>query len=76
MSNQEDPNKLWGGRFTAATGVFVETFTASVEFDQGGAARVALKRSNGARLAVGEYRPNLDRLANMPIRLAEYCIGY
>ena len=27
-------NKLWGGRFTAATDEFVEAFTASVSFDQ------------------------------------------
>jgi len=27
-------NKPWGGRFTEATDAFVETFTASVEFDQ------------------------------------------
>ena len=31
MSND---NKLWGGRFTTATDQFVETFTASVQFDQ------------------------------------------
>lgn len=34
MSSQEDPGKLWGGRFTEATDAFVETFTASIEFDQ------------------------------------------
>ncbi|MGD8418751.1 MAG: lyase family protein, partial [Pseudomonadales bacterium] len=27
-------NKPWGGRFTEATDAFVETFTASVEFDK------------------------------------------
>ena len=27
-------SKLWGGRFSEATDAFVETFTASVEFDQ------------------------------------------
>ncbi len=27
-------NKLWSGRFTVPTNAFVETFTASVEFDQ------------------------------------------
>ncbi|MDT8404445.1 argininosuccinate lyase [Sulfuriflexus sp.] len=32
MSEQD--KKLWGGRFTAATNEFVETFTASVDFDQ------------------------------------------
>jgi argininosuccinate lyase len=34
MSTQEDSNKLWGGRFIEATDTFVETFTASVGFDQ------------------------------------------
>ncbi len=34
MSNEEDPGKPWGGRFTEATDAFVETFTASVQFDQ------------------------------------------
>ncbi len=28
------PDKLWAGRFTAATDAFVEAFTASVSFDQ------------------------------------------
>lgn len=30
----KDDKKLWDGRFTEATDAFVETFTASVEFDQ------------------------------------------
>ncbi|MGR9106499.1 MAG: argininosuccinate lyase [Gammaproteobacteria bacterium] len=34
MSNSEDPDKLWGGRFTETTDAFVETFTASIDFDQ------------------------------------------
>ncbi|MGH8548076.1 MAG: argininosuccinate lyase [Methylococcales bacterium] len=34
MSKPEDPDKLWGGRFTETTDAFVETFTASVQFDQ------------------------------------------
>ncbi|MCI0667403.1 MAG: hypothetical protein L0Y43_05040 [Methylococcaceae bacterium] len=44
---------------------------------KGGAARSALKRSNGARLAVGgKYRPDLDDLNNLLIRVAGYFIGY
>ncbi len=32
---EKNPNeKLWGGRFTEPTDIFVEAFTASVEFDQ------------------------------------------
>jgi argininosuccinate lyase len=34
MSNSERSTKLWGGRFSEATDAFVETFTASVEFDR------------------------------------------
>ena len=34
MSNDKEPIKLWGGRFTEATDAFVERFTASVEFDR------------------------------------------
>ena len=31
---KDSAGKLWGGRFTEATNAFVETFTASVNFDQ------------------------------------------
>ena len=31
---KDSGGKLWGGRFTEATDAFVETFTASVDFDQ------------------------------------------
>jgi len=34
MSDPANPDKPWGGRFTAPTDAFVERFTASVEFDQ------------------------------------------
>ena len=34
MSQNEQPIKPWGGRFTEATDAFVERFTASVSFDQ------------------------------------------
>ena len=34
MSQNEQPIKPWGGRFTEATDAFVERFTASVTFDQ------------------------------------------
>lgn len=34
MSENDQPEKLWGGRFTEATDAFVEDFTASVDFDQ------------------------------------------
>ena len=34
MSDDKEPSKLWGGRFTEATDAFVERFTASVEFDR------------------------------------------
>lgn len=34
MSENDEPEKLWGGRFTEATDAFVEDFTASVDFDQ------------------------------------------
>jgi len=34
MSENKSNSKLWGGRFTEPTDVFVEAFTASVEFDQ------------------------------------------
>jgi len=34
MSNDDSPKKLWEGRFTEATDGFVESFTASVHFDQ------------------------------------------
>ncbi|PID50274.1 MAG: argininosuccinate lyase [Proteobacteria bacterium] len=34
-SNSESaPSKLWGGRFSESTDAFVETFTASISFDQ------------------------------------------
>ena len=34
MSDQQQDDKLWGGRFTEATDAFVEAFTASVDFDR------------------------------------------
>lgn len=34
MSNDEPVIKPWGGRFTEPTDVFVEAFTASIEFDK------------------------------------------
>lgn len=34
MSNDDKPNKLWGGRFEGSTDAFVQRFTASVSFDQ------------------------------------------
>jgi len=34
MTEKNEVVKPWGGRFTEPTDVFVETFTASVEFDQ------------------------------------------
>ena len=34
MSKNDSTNKSWGGRFTESTDAFVETFTASVQFDQ------------------------------------------
>lgn len=34
MSNEDNPAKPWGGRFSEATDAFVERFTASVGFDQ------------------------------------------
>jgi argininosuccinate lyase len=34
MSDDNKPSKLWGGRFTSSTDAFVESFTASVTFDQ------------------------------------------
>ena len=34
MSHGQQSDKPWGGRFTAPTNAFVETFTASVGFDQ------------------------------------------
>ena len=34
MTHTDDLNKLWSGRFTEATDAFVESFTASVGFDQ------------------------------------------
>lgn len=34
MSSKGSGDKLWGGRFSEATDAFVETFTASVGFDQ------------------------------------------
>ncbi len=34
MSKNDSTNKSWGGRFTESTDAFVETFTASVHFDQ------------------------------------------
>jgi argininosuccinate lyase len=34
MSKRDDPKKLWDGRFNEATDDFVESFTASVQFDQ------------------------------------------
>lgn len=33
MSENKDPNKLWGGRFTESTDAFVQRFTSSVGFD-------------------------------------------
>jgi argininosuccinate lyase len=33
MSQNEQPIKPWGGRFTEATDAFVERFTASIDFD-------------------------------------------
>lgn len=33
-SQDKNPSKLWGGRFTEATDAFVERFTASIEFDK------------------------------------------
>ena len=33
-SNKPKSNKLWGGRFTGSTDEFVQSFTASVMFDQ------------------------------------------
>ena len=32
--SQQRPKALWGGRFTESTDAFVQTFTASVEFDR------------------------------------------
>ena len=34
MSNKDDTDKPWSGRFTESTDAFVEEFTASVSFDQ------------------------------------------
>ena len=34
MSENKDPNKLWGGRFTEPTDAFVQRFTSSVGFDR------------------------------------------
>ena len=34
MTDQQQDDKLWGGRFTEATDAFVEAFTASVDFDR------------------------------------------
>ncbi len=34
MGDEENTNKSWGGRFSEATDAFVESFTASVNFDQ------------------------------------------
>ena len=34
MSKNKDQNRLWGGRFTEPTDVFVQRFTASVDFDR------------------------------------------
>ena len=34
MNNSDNSKKLWDGRFTEATDAFVESFTASVSFDQ------------------------------------------
>jgi argininosuccinate lyase len=34
MSDDNKPSKLWGRRFTGSTDAFVESFTASVTFDQ------------------------------------------
>ncbi len=33
-SSESAPSKLWGGRFSESTDAFVETFTASISFDQ------------------------------------------
>ena len=33
MSQNDQPIKPWGGRFTEATDAFVERFTASIGFD-------------------------------------------
>ncbi len=34
MSNDHNPKKLWEGRFTEPINAFVESFTASIQFDQ------------------------------------------
>jgi argininosuccinate lyase len=34
MGENQTPDKLWGGRFTATTNRFVEEFSASVSFDR------------------------------------------
>ncbi len=34
MGDQDNTNKSWGGRFTEATDAFVESFTASIDFDR------------------------------------------
>ncbi len=44
MPATPDPEKPWGGRFTAPTDAFVEEFTASVGFDQ----RLALQDIRGS----------------------------
>ena len=44
MSNDDNPKKLWDGRFTEATDDFVESFTASVRFDQ----RMAIQDIRGS----------------------------
>ena len=41
----QDADKLWGGRFSEPTDAFVEKFTASVEFDQ----RMAMQDIEGSR---------------------------
>jgi len=44
-SENQDADKLWGGRFSEPTDAFVEKFTASVEFDQ----RMAMQDIEGSR---------------------------
>ena len=43
-ASADPPAKLWGGRFSEGTDAFVESFTASVEFDQ----RMALQDLTGS----------------------------
>ncbi len=59
MSNKDDPEKPWGGRFTQATDKFVEIFTASVSFDQ----RLALYDIQGS-IAHAEMLHSVDILGD------------